>query len=436
MLISRFIPIWAMIADMKTPIEKVALRPLKICLLSYRSNPHSGGQGVYIRNLSRALRDLGHRVTVVSGPPEPRLDTGIDVCTLSGLNLYDPAHPFRMPTARELLHPLNLLEWLSVSTMGYPEPFVYGLRAYRYLMQRLEFFDVIHDNQCLSYGIWAVSRRTPTVATIHHPITVDRSHAVKNAPPGWQKLKQLRWYSFIGMQARVARALPRLLTVSNCARMDIGRDFGIPSERLTVVPNGVNTDHFHPLPGVAREQGRIIATNSADIPLKGMPYLLKALAQLSQSRSVRLVVIGTLKEKGLIDRLIDSLGIRDQVSFTGRIDSAAYIGEYARASVAVVPSLYEGFGLPAAEAMACAVPVVSTTGGALPEVVGDTGILVPPADSSALADAISRVLDDPVAAVGMGEAGRRRAEKLFNWQRTARMTEDVYRRAIHDYRRF
>jgi glycosyltransferase involved in cell wall biosynthesis len=363
------------------------------------------------------------------------LDDDIRVHRLPSLNLYNPANPFRMPKMRELLHPLNLMEWLSVSTMGYPEPFIFGIRAYLFLMQRRACFDVVHDNQSLSYGVWAISRRMPTVATIHHPITVDRGLAVRSASSGWQKMKQLRWYSFIGMQMRVARGLPRLITVSDRARSDISRDFGIPTDSVAVVPNGVSTDQFHPLPGITRELGRIIVTNSADMPLKGMPYLLNAVAQLSRKRAVRLVVIGTLKKNGTINNLIRSLGIGDQVSFTGRIDPRAFVREYAKASMAVVPSLYEGFGLPAAEAMACGVPVVSTTGGALPEVVGDAGILVPPANTRALADAISRLLDHPAAAARMGEAGRRRTENLFTWQRAARLTEDVYRGAIGDYSR-
>jgi glycosyltransferase involved in cell wall biosynthesis len=336
---------------------------------------------------------------------------------------------------RELFNPLNLLEWLSVSTMGYPEPFIFGVRAYRLLMQQREYFDVVHDNQSLSYGVWAISRRMPTVATIHHPITVDRHIAVRSASAGWRKMKQMRWYSFIGMQLRVARSLPQLITVSKCAQNDINRAFSIPTDRLAVIPNGVRTDQFHPLPSIPREKGRIIVTNSADIPLKGMSFLLEALAQLSRTREVQLVVVGTLKENGPINRLIRSLGIGDRVYFTGRIDPAAFIREYARACVAVVPSIYEGFGLPAAEAMACGVPVVSTTGGALPEVVGDAGILVPPANTQALVDAISRIMDQPIVAAKMGEAGRLRAEKLFTWQRAAQLTENVYRKAIHDYRR-
>ncbi|MFZ0133825.1 MAG: glycosyltransferase family 4 protein [Desulfobacterales bacterium] len=421
---------------MPTNLQDCRNRPLKVCLLSYRSNPHSGGQGVYIKNLSRALADLGHRVEVVSGPPELRLDADIPVHRLPSLDLYDPADPFRTPSLKELRQPLNLLEWLGVSTMGFPEPFLFGIRASRFLMPRLRHYDVIHDNQCLSYGTWALGQRMPVVATIHHPLSMDRRIAINSNPSCWHKLKQWRWFSFIGMQKRVAQSLAHLITVSECARRDISRDFRIPAACLTVVPNGVRGEDFHPLPAVVREKSRIIVTNSADIPLKGLPFLLRAVSKLTATHAPHLVIVGKLKPNGRVARLIADLDLARRITFTGRIDPPAFAREYARASVAVVPSVYEGFGLPAAEAMACGVPVISTTGGALPEVVGDAGILVPPGDTPALVKALAFVLDYPAAARALGEAGCRRVRKLFNWEKTARLTAAVYREAIDDHGRF
>jgi len=409
-------------------------RPLRVCLLSYRSNPHCGGQGVYLRNLSRALTDFGHQVTVVSGPPDPGLSPDIPLVRLPCLDLYNPEDPFRMPTLAELCRPVNLLEWIGVSTMGFPEPYTFGLRAYRYLRDRLRQFDIVHDNQSLSYGVWALSRRIPTVATIHHPITVDRSIAIRSVRASWKKLKQWRWYSFIGMQKAVARRLTRIVTVSRCARDDIGRDFRIPDRRFDIVPNGIDTELFYPLEGVERQPGRIIVTNSADTPLKGLYYLLKAVARLARQRPhIHLVVIGTPKENGGIVKLIRSLDIGRRVTFTGRISYEQFVSEYARAAMAVVPSVYEGFGLPAGEAMACAVPVISTTGGALPEVVGDSGILVPPADDAALADAIIRLMDHPDLAVRLGRAGYQRVQQQFTWRCAARRISDTYWKVIRDH---
>ena len=411
--------------------------PLRVCLLSYRSNPHCGGQGVYIKNLSRALKGLGHHVEVISGPPDPHLDEDINLFSIPGLDLYNPDDLFRVPSLKELSDPVNLIEWLGVSTMGFPEPFTFGIRANRFLRNKIRKYDIVHDNQSLSYGIRAINKYIPTIATIHHPITVDRDLAVKAASSFWQKIKQIRWYSFISMQKRISRTLSHIITVSKSARDDISRDFKIPLQRFRIIPNGINTDLFCPVPEIKRKRDRIIVTNSADTPLKGLDYLLKAVAEISKTRSkIRLIVVGTPKKNGGIEKLIRKLGIGEFVTFTGRISNDEFVRQYAKAFLAVVPSVYEGFGLPAGEAMACGLPVVSTTGGALSEVVGDAGILVPPADSRALAGAVTAILDNPEVAEKMGRAGYERVHKLFTWKRAAEMTVEAYRETISDYSRF
>jgi glycosyltransferase involved in cell wall biosynthesis len=410
--------------------------PLKICLLSYRSNPHSGGQGVYLKNLSRALKDLGHQVQVISGPPDPCLDDDIPVLRLPCLDLYNPADPFRMPTIKELSKPLNFIEWLGVSTMGFPEPFTFGIRAYRVMRNQFDRYDIVHDNQSLSYGLWAIDKFIPTTATIHHPITVDRQIAVQSVSTAWRKLKHMRWYSFLGMQKRVARTLSKIITVSDCAREDISQAFKIPKNKFRIVPNGIKTEVFRPKPQIIREKNRIIVTNSADIALKGLYYLLKAIGQISKKRKVKLIVIGKPKKNGGILNLIKDLGIGSLITFTGRISEQEYVDQYARASIAVVPSVYEGFGLPAGEAMACGVPVISTTGGALPEVVGNAGILVPPADPAALSQAVTGLLDNPDQATALGQAGYERVHKNFTWKKAAQKTLKAYREVIRDHHQF
>jgi MMP alpha-(1->4)-mannosyltransferase len=409
--------------------------PLSICLLSYRSNPHCGGQGVYLKNLSRALKNLGHRVEVVSGPPDPQLGKDIPLYQLPGLDLYNPEDPFRIPALQELLDPINLIEWIGVSTMGFPEPFTFGIRAYQFMRSRLKRYDIVHDNQSLSYGIWAMNKLIPTTATIHHPVTVDRKIAIQSVFPPWEKLKQWRWYSFIGMQKRVSRSLPCIITVSKSAKEDISRDFNIPTEKFSIVPNGINTNLFYPITEIEREKNRIIVTNSADTPLKGLLFLFKAVAELSKNQNIQVTVIGEPKKDGDIINLVRELNIGHRINFTGRIDEQEFVRQYARATVAVVPSVYEGFGLPVGEAMACGVPVISTTGGALPEVVGDAGVLVPPSDSAALAGAIHELLGNPKKAKSLGMAGYRRVQEHFTWKRAAEKTVDAYREVIDGHRR-
>ena len=408
-------------------------RPLRICLLSYRCNPHCGGQGVYLKNISRALKDLGHQVDVVVGPPEPQLDADIPFYRIPSLDLYNPDNLFRMPSLKELSQPINLLEWIGVSTMGFPEPFTFGLRTRRHLRKKYQQYDIVHDNQGLSYGLLAIKDRMPTVATIHHPITIDRKIAIRSAANIWRKMQQWRWYSFCGMQKRVSRRLSHIITVSRAARDDISRDFNINTRRFRVIPNGIRTDLFYPIPDIAREKNRLIVTNSADMPLKGLFYLLQAVSVVSQTQPVKLTIIGSPTQNGHSRKLIRQLGIGHLVEYTGRISNERFVRMYAKATVAVIPSVYEGFGLPVGEAMACAVPVISTTGGALPEVVGDAGILVPPADHRALASAILKVLQQPRLAQKLSRAGYRRVQRHFTWIKAAEKTVQVYREAIRDH---
>ncbi len=410
-------------------------RPLRICILSYRSNPHCGGQGVYVKNLSHALVELGHQVEIVSGPPEGAFTNGIPVHQMASLDLYNPANPFRTPELNELYDPINLMEWISVSTMGFPEPFIFGLRAYNFLSNNRARYDIVHDNQCLAYGVWGISRFMPTIATIHHPITVDLKIAMESTLNPLKKLKHMRWYSFIGMQKRVVRKLGRFVTVSQCALEDICKEFQIRANRFTVVPNGINTELFKPLPEIQRENDRIITTNSSDTPLKGLYYLLHAVARVAQRRPIRLIVVGTPKKKGGILPMVKKLNLEKVVRFTGPLSDDDFVKEYARATLAVVPSIYEGFGLPAGEAMACGVPVISTTGGALPEVVGDAGILVPPGDADALEAAILDLLNNPEKATAVGKAGYQRVQAHFTWKRAAEKTVAAYKEVLSDYGR-
>jgi len=413
----------------------IADSPLKICILTYRGNPTCGGQGVYVKRLSTALRDLGHHVDVVSGPPYPHLDDGVTLRKLPSLDLYNPDDLFRVPSVRELKSPINLIEWLGVSSGGFPEPLTFSLRAYNFFRGNGHGYDIIHDNQCLGYGLLGLNGLgLPLVATIHHPITVDRDVEVEAERKSWRKLKVHRWYSFLGMQGRTSRRLSHIITVSEASKKDIGGAFKIPARKFRVIANGINTDIFHPEPGVKRRENRLMVTNSADTPLKGLRYLLEAVASIRKKRKISLTVIGQPKKDGVIDTLVRNLGLGNCVTFTGRIDDSEFARYYAETTMAVVPSIYEGFGLPAGEAMACGVPVISTTGGALPEVVGDAGILVPPGDATALEKSILTLLDNPEKRDTLGRAGYERVLNNFTWRNTAMNVVDVYQEAIDAHR--
>lgn len=410
---------------------------MRICLLTYRGNPNSGGQGVYIKYLSKALRDRGHKVDVLSGPPYPELFAGVGLHKLPGLDLYNPEHLFKPENFRDLTSLLNIFEFGSMSTGGFPEPLTFGVRASRYLSKQKNRYDIVHDNQGLYYGLLKIAKRGfPVVATVHHPITVDRDMEMEEADILLKKMKVRRWYSFLRMQKKVIKKIPYIITVSEASKIDISREFKIPEDRFRIVPNGINTDNFHPVEGVRRSANRIIVTNSADTPLKGLKYLLLAFAEIRCIREVRLVVIGKPKKNGTVERLVSELSLGDAVQFTGRIADEEFPRYYAQATMAVIPSLYEGFCMPAAEAMACGVPVISTTGGALPEVIGDAGILIPPGNVAALVNAILTLLDNPELRHRLAEAGLARVNDSLTWSHAAEKTVAVYREAINAHRGF
>ena len=413
-------------------------RPLRIALLSYRSKPHCGGQGVYVRALARELVALGHSVEVVSGPPYPELDgpvagRGPTLTQVPSLDLYREPDPFRVPRLRELRSPVDVLEFLLMCTAAFPEPLTFSLRAARRLRSRVSEFDVVHDNQTLGYGLLLLQRAgARVVATVHHPITEDRRHDLAAARGLRTRIATRRWYSFLRMQGRVVRRLPAVLTVSQNSATDIARDFGVRPERLTVVPVGVDADVFRP-PTAPRVRGRIVATASADVPLKGLVPLLEAVAKLRTERDVELVVVGRPRPGGAAAAAIERLDLGEVVRFVHGLPEAALVEVFGSAEVAVVPSLYEGFSLPAIEAMACATPLVATTAGALPEVVGADGVSalhVPPGDPEALAAAIGRLLDDRDLAAELGAAGRARVVELFTWRAVAAATVAWYRRVL------
>jgi glycosyltransferase involved in cell wall biosynthesis len=410
--------------------------PLRICILTYRGNPTCGGQGIYVKYLSEALTKLGHAVDVISGPPYPVLADGIPLHKLPSLDLYNPDHLFKVTHIRELASPVNQFEFISMCSGGFPEPFTFGIRARRYLSKSGKIYDIVHDNQSLSYGLLGIAGMGfPTVTTIHHPITVDRETEIRAAGSFLGKLKVRRWYAFLAMQKRVSRRLSHIITVSKRSKQDIGMAFRISPQRFHVVPNGINTDFFYPLKNVRRAHNRLLVTNSADTPMKGLRYLLEAVASIRNEREISVLVIGQAKKDGAIEQRVRELALGDIVTFTGRIEAKDFARHYAETTMAVIPSLYEGFGMPAGEAMACGVPVISTSGGALPEVVGDAGILVPPADAKALREAIVALLDDPERRRRMGAAGLERVVNSLTWRHAAEKTVCVYRDAIDAHRR-
>jgi glycosyltransferase involved in cell wall biosynthesis len=405
---------------------------MRIALLSYRSKTHCGGQGVYVRHLSRGLVELGHDVEVFSGQPYPEgLDPRVRLTKVPSLDLYREPDPFRIPRPSELHDRIDVLELLATWTAGFPEPRTFCLRVARLLADRLDDFDVVHDNQSLGTGLLTIAELgLPVVATVHHPITRDRVLDVA-AAKWWRKPLVRRWYGFAEMQKQVARRIPELLTVSSTSAADIAEDFGVSPSQLHVVPLGVDTELF--TPAEHRVRNRIIAIASADVPLKGVSHLLHAVARLRVERDLELQLVAKLEPNGPTEKLIAELGISDIVHSSSGVTDAELAALLSSAEVACIPSLYEGFSLPAVEAMASGTPIVASRAGALPEVVGvdgDCARLVNPGDVDDLTRVLGELLDSPLELRRLGAAGRRRAVEVFSWESVAAQTVSVYERAM------
>ncbi|MFC4784852.1 glycosyltransferase family 4 protein [Nocardioides sp. MAHUQ-72] len=408
---------------------------MRIALLSYRSKPHCGGQGIYIRHLSRELTNLGHSVEVFSGQPYPELDPGVALTKVPSLDLYREPDPFRIPKPREFRDLVDVEEFLTMCTAGFPEPKTFSTRVAKVLRDRVDDFDIVHDNQVLGYGMLEIEKMgLPLITTLHHPITFDRRIDLAAAP--WRKkLSVRRWYGFLRMQGKVARRARKILTPSQASKRDIVKDFGVDPARLQVILLGVD-DGFAP-PTAPRVPGRILAMASADAPMKGIATLLEAFAKLRTERDVELVLVTRPQPGGRTEQLIDRLSIGDAVRFVHGVSDAELVELMGSAEIACVPSLYEGFSLPTAELMACATPLVVSRAGAIPEVVGPDGEcadLVTPGDVGELESALAALLDDPERRERMGAAGRERVQELFSWRAVAAATAAAYEEVIADYR--
>ncbi len=408
--------------------------PLRLAYLTYRGKPHVGGQGVYTRHLTKALVDLGHHVEVFSGQPYPVLDPRVELQRLPSLDIFNDHHPGRFPAYWEIKHLADLVEVGQFSLGTFSEPLAFSVRAHQALKKRRFDFDLVHDNQCLGYGILAIEKMIPTVVTLHHPITRDRMLEMEHEPNWWKRTSIGRWYGFVKMQGRVASRMPRVVVVSESSIKDIHSDMGVALDRMRLVPVGVDIDLFRPLPHVARHPGHLITTASADVALKGLSYLLEAVAKLRTERDdIHLTVIGRARPGGPSAELIDKLGLAGVVDFVTGVPDERIVEFYAESELAVVPSLYEGFSLPAIEAMATGIALVATDGGALPEVTGtdgDTVISCRAGDAEALAATLRRGLGVADLRARVGAAGRRRVVERWSWRHCAQLTLEQYREVL------
>lgn len=416
----------------RSPGERGADPHLRIAFLSYRSDPKVGGQGVYLAQAADALARRGHSVDVLSGPPYPELSHRVRLIKLPSLDLYSQPHNGHLALRwRHLKSLTDVAEYLAHLSGKFMEPWSFGRRAAKYLKAHRGDYDVALDNQSLATGLLEIERTgLPVVEVVHHPIRRDLELALKAEPKWGMRWLARRWYGFLKMQEKVAPRLKDVIVVSKTSGRDVAECLGVRSEALTVIPLGVDQEVFKPQPDIRRRDNRLLTTASADVPLKGLSILIQAYSRLLMQRpDLELVVIGKLRDGPTAD-LLRVLDLTERVQFISDLTRQQVVEEYAKATLCITPSLYEGFGLPAAEAMCCAAPVVVSDGGALPEVVGDGGVVVRKGDVDALADVIAQLLADPVRRADLAQAARRHARTAFDWDRAAAAYETVLFRAM------
>ncbi|MFL2698176.1 MAG: glycosyltransferase family 4 protein [Gammaproteobacteria bacterium] len=406
---------------------------LSIGLLSYRSHPYSGGQGIYVKHLSRALVQLGHKVDIISGPPYPELSQGVNLIKIPSLNIFEEEDRLRSFKKSYLTRPLDLFEWLSVMSGGFPEPYTFGVRVREYLKKSLSNYDIIHDNQSLCYSLLDLQKEIPLVATIHHPITKDHKLELESTNNWKQRLSTNRWHGFLRMQKKVSPKLNKIITPSHSSKKDVFQEFRVLKENISVIHNGIDTKTFQEIPG-RKIKNRIITTASADVPLKGLKHLIKSLPQvISIYPETQLIVIGKARPKGETMNLIRKLNLSSYIHFKSNLDESEIVNLYSTSEIAVIPSLYEGFGFGAGEAMACGIPLISTLSGGLREIVEGVCKEIKPGSSDSIQEAILDLFSNPDEMKNLSKTGKKRIIENFSWEIAAKNYLEEYRSAITDF---
>jgi glycosyltransferase involved in cell wall biosynthesis len=414
------------------------LEKLNIAILSYRSSPFGGGQGIFIHDISNALSLMGHQVDVISGPPYPNLTEKIDLIKLPGLDLFQTfsfKDRLKIFLKKKNKRAIDFYEFFSTFFGGFPEMRTFGERAKEFLDKNYHY-DIVIDNQSISYGMLEIQKKFPLVEIIHHPITKDYKFELQSNSGFMYRLSRHRWYSFLKMQKRVAPQLKKIVTPSINSLKDIASDFNVNKENINVINNGLDIDIFIPYKEIKRNPTKLITTASADVALKGLDYTLKSLASLvNDFPEISLLVIGKMKKGGHTFRLIDELGIKNKVFFKTSLTKEEIAKEYASSSIAIVSSLYEGFGYPVIEAMSCEIPLIATNVSSIPELVDDYAKLIPSKNTNELSNAIRSILYDYPHYKKIAMRGRQHIVDNFNWLKITEEYENIISKTINDFRK-
>lgn len=374
----------------------------------------------------------GHEVHTVTGPPHPLPMKGVVQHRIPNNGYYvkkwgeaiNPSSPF------DIFKPVNFYEFLHTRLGAFSEISSFSYRAFSFVrdLHRKTGFDIIHDNQCLGYGLLLMKQLgIPVTATIHHPLSVDLENVLERVSTFRKKLKTVMFYPTL-MQSIVSKRLDGIITVSEDSKKRITSDFGVPPEKQSVVYNGIDTEIFRPIDEIKKIPGKILFVGNVEDGKKGFVYLLKAMKNID--RRLKLTVVdGGSPHRNITGVLMKKYNLYDRVEFTGKVSVDELVRHYNESILSLTPSVYEGFGFPAGESMACGTPVISSDGGALPEVVGDAGIIIPVRNSDAVSEAVNSLAFDQKRLDRYRDAGLERITSLFRWDYAVERMVSCFRKA-------
>ena len=409
---------------------------LNIAISSYRSAPFGGGQGIFIYELSKALQTLGHKVDIISGPPYPNLEPEINLIKSPGLNLFSTfvfKERISLFKSKENKTLDDWYEFFSTLLGGFPEIKTFGKRLKQLVSN--SSYDVLIDNQSISFGVLEIQKNLPVLEIIHHPITKDYKYDIQFSKGIIQKISKWRWFSFLKMQRKVAPKLNVISTPSHNSKKDIAKDFNVSMKKISVIPNGIDFEKFSPKKNISRTIGQIITTASADVPLKGLDFTLHAIAALVKDfPHLRLIIIGAPRIGGHTERLIQKLKIEANIVYKTNLTKEEIAIEYAYSNIAIVSSLYEGFGFPVGEAMACSIPLIATNVASIPEITGNFAELIPACDSKSIERSIRNILYNPAKYQSRADEGRQHIIDNFDWKKIAQSYENLIYQTMENFK--
>ena len=391
------------------------MKKLKIGLLSYRSDPFSGGQGIYIKNVSEALQNRGHEITIFSGNPLPIVSNKIKVVEINTPGYFETFNSFerfKIFQAQEKTR-LDLWDFIETFTGTFTEPIFFGDR----LLQNTEFaktadsYDVFHDNQSISNYPDSINKKL--ITTLHHPIHVDRDIDLENESSFLRKLAIKRWYSFLNFQKKNLKKVKKIISPSKSSKKDICHYFQYPAEQISVIWNGIDLADckFHQRTSFNSEFVTII---SSDVPMKNLRNILKALYLLkNDGLSAKLTIIGDLREDN--KKLINDLDLNDLVSFRKKLPRNELIKILNASDIGIAASSYEGFGFPLVEMIATGLPVIVSDKASLSELAGEAGLKFNSDNVSDLKEKMKELIKNHTLREKLAKNSKVRRDAFFGW---------------------